>query len=57
MVKRQKRLYKSICLFSNALKSITDIGTNIVGGIIYIALAYLAVIGYITIGKIIVYAK
>ena len=57
MIKRTKGLYKNICFLSNAPRSITDAGTNLLGGVIYIFLAFWAAIGYITIGNIIIYAN
>ena len=48
--------YKRICLFSNMPSTVSNISSGILGGIIYIFTAIAAVLGYITIGSVVICA-
>lgn len=57
MIDRQKTVYKNICLLSSIPDNVSSVGTNLIGGIIYIALALFAAMRYITVGSVVVYAN
>ncbi len=48
--------YKKICLFSSMPTTVSDISSGVLGGLIYIFTAIAAVLGYITIGSVIICA-
>ena len=49
--------YKKICLFSSMPTTVSDISSGILGGLVYIFTAIAAVLGYITIGSVVICAN
>lgn len=56
MVDRLAGCYKKICLFMSAPSTGSDIVYVILGGIIYVIMAFAALLGYITVGSVVIYA-
>lgn len=48
--------YKKICLFSGMPTTVSDISSGVLGGLIYMFTAVAAVLGYITIGSVVICA-
>lgn len=56
MVDRLAGCYKKICLFMSAPSTGSDIVYVILGGMIYVIMAFAALLGYITVGSVVIYA-
>ncbi|MBP3617462.1 MAG: ABC transporter ATP-binding protein [Lachnospiraceae bacterium] len=56
MVDRMADCYKKICLFMSAPSTGSDIVYVILGGMIYIVMAFAALLGHITVGSVVIYA-
>lgn len=56
MVDSMAGCYKKICLFMSAPSTGSDIVYVILGGIIYVIMAFAALLGYITVGSVVIYA-
>ena len=48
--------YKKICLFSSMPSTVSNISSGVLGGVIYVFTAIAAVLGYITIGSVVICA-
>lgn len=56
MVDRMTGCYKKICLFMSAPSTGSNIVYGVLGGMIYVIMSFAALLGYITVGSVVIYA-